>query len=127
MAGAPRCRVAAPCCSRTALIYQHASRDRDEAIAAALGESLTAAKRQTERPLSGTPRAQGFLILNDPSADSIADLGILVRAGEGNRTLMTSLEGWGSAIELRPRCELAATVAYRVPGVGGAGQGAARA
>jgi hypothetical protein len=25
------------------------------------------------------------------------------RAGEGNRTLMTSLEGWGSAIELRPR------------------------
>jgi hypothetical protein len=23
-------------------------------------------------------------------------------AGEGNRTLMTSLEGWGSAIELRP-------------------------
>ena len=26
-----------------------------------------------------------------------------VRAGEGNRTLMTSLEGWGSTIELRPR------------------------
>ena len=26
-----------------------------------------------------------------------------IRAGEGNRTLMTSLEGWGSAIELRPR------------------------
>src|SRR5207302_192116 len=24
-------------------------------------------------------------------------------AGEGNRTLMTRLEGWGSAIELRPR------------------------
>ena len=23
-------------------------------------------------------------------------------AGEGNRTLVTSLEGWGSAIELRP-------------------------
>jgi hypothetical protein len=30
------------------------------------------------------------------------DLGFLVGAGEGNRTLMTSLEGWGSAIELRP-------------------------
>lgn len=28
-------------------------------------------------------------------------------AGEGNRTLMTSLEGWGSAIELRPRGGLA--------------------
>jgi hypothetical protein len=26
-----------------------------------------------------------------------------IGAGEGNRTLMTSLEGWGSAIELRPR------------------------
>src|SRR5215472_17515396 len=25
------------------------------------------------------------------------------RAGDGNRTRMTSLEGWGSAIELRPR------------------------
>src|SRR5215469_6586173 len=32
-----------------------------------------------------------------------ADLRFLVGAGEGNRTLMTSLEGWGSAIELRPR------------------------
>ena len=31
-----------------------------------------------------------------------ADLRFLVGAGEGNRTLMTSLEGWGSAIELRP-------------------------
>src|SRR5215467_2600748 len=31
------------------------------------------------------------------------DLGFVVGAGEGNRTLMTSLEGWGSAIELRPR------------------------
>jgi hypothetical protein len=30
------------------------------------------------------------------------DLGFWVGAGEGNRTLMTSLEGWGSAIELRP-------------------------
>jgi hypothetical protein len=32
-----------------------------------------------------------------------SDLGLHVGAGEGNRTLMTSLEGWGSAIELRPR------------------------
>ncbi len=31
-----------------------------------------------------------------------------MRAGEGNRTLMTSLEGWGSAIELRPRSGQAA-------------------
>ncbi len=31
------------------------------------------------------------------------DLVFLGGAGEGNRTLMTSLEGWGSTIELRPR------------------------
>src|SRR5947207_11669229 len=31
------------------------------------------------------------------------ELGFLVGAGDGNRTRMTSLEGWGSAIELRPR------------------------
>jgi hypothetical protein len=38
-----------------------------------------------------------------------------VRAGEGNRTLMTSLEGWGSAIELRPRNgSRRRAVAYRV-------------
>ena len=35
--------------------------------------------------------------------DTVADLGLSGGAGEGNRTLMTSLEGWGSAIELRPR------------------------
>ena len=34
--------------------------------------------------------------------DMGADLRVLVGAGEGNRTLMTSLEGWGSTIELRP-------------------------
>ena len=32
-----------------------------------------------------------------------AVLSVTLGAGEGNRTLMTSLEGWGSAIELRPR------------------------
>jgi len=44
--------------SRAALIYQHASRDRDEAIAAALGDSLPAAKKQAEKPPSGTQRAR---------------------------------------------------------------------
>jgi hypothetical protein len=42
---------------------------------------------------------------------ALLDLGFLVGAGEGNRTLMTSLEGWGSTIELRPR-------AARAPPVG---------
>jgi hypothetical protein len=37
------------------------------------------------------------------TADTDPDLGWDHGAGEGNRTLMTSLEGWGSAIELRPR------------------------
>jgi hypothetical protein len=57
------------------------------------------------------------------------DLGLLVGAGEGNRTLMTSLEGWGSAIELRPhrpsqqrgaslRRPGQSRVAYRLPGPG---------
>ena len=44
--------------SRAALIYQHASRDRAEAIAAALGDSLAAAKKQAGRPPSGTQRAR---------------------------------------------------------------------
>jgi integrase len=44
--------------SRAALIYQHASRDRDEAIAAALGDSLAAAKQHAEDPPSGTQRAR---------------------------------------------------------------------
>ena len=48
-----------------------------------------------------------------------------VGAGEGNRTLMTSLEGWGSAIELRPRIPVErvsgtgrASTAYRFHGIG---------
>jgi hypothetical protein len=49
---------------------------------------------------------------------SPADLRVSVGAGEGNRTLMTSLEGWGSAIELRPRGQSrdasAATGSHRV-------------
>jgi hypothetical protein len=44
--------------SRAALMYQHASRDRDEAIATALGDSLAAAKPTAEDPPSGTQRAR---------------------------------------------------------------------
>jgi hypothetical protein len=36
--------------SRAAMIYQHASRDRDQAIAAAMGTALTAAKRVLADP-----------------------------------------------------------------------------
>ena len=40
----------------------------------------------------------------------VPELGFRVGAGEGNRTLMTSLEGWGSAIELRPHLRLSRQV-----------------
>src|ERR1017187_10961156 len=44
------------------------------------------------------------------------DLPLCDGAGEGNRTLMTSLEGWSSTIELRPRSGPGRhAVAYRFP------------
>ena len=48
--------------------------------------------------------------------DHAPDLRWSRRAGEGNRTLMTSLEGWSSTIELRPRgqCGGAAAGSLRV-------------
>ncbi len=44
--------------------------------------------------------------LRRPHVDHVLDLEFCGGAGEGNRTLMTSLEGWGSTIELRPRGSL---------------------
>ena len=49
-----------------------------------------------------------------PARDGLPDLLLRVGAGEGNRTLMTSLEGWGSAIELRPRVPVEGCVRHRV-------------
>jgi hypothetical protein len=63
--------------------------------------------------------------LDDAQPDNASELGFLVGAGEGNRTLMTSLEGWGSAIELRPHDLRAASVAYRFPEGRGALEGSA--
>ena len=45
--------------SRTAMIYQHASRERDQAIAAAIGTALTAARKGARRSRSDTQRARG--------------------------------------------------------------------
>src|SRR5215469_16455833 len=59
----------------------------------------------------GTTSACGPVLVVIPAGHGGCDLGFLVGAGEGNRTLMTSLEGWGSAIELRPR----APVELRAP------------
>ncbi len=44
---------------RAALIYQHATRERDQAIAAAMGEVFTSAKRKgANKGRSGTQRAR---------------------------------------------------------------------
>src|SRR5215212_9623470 len=40
---------------------------------------------------------------HDGSTKDALDQGFRCRAGDENRTRMTSLEGWGSAIELHPR------------------------
>ena len=66
----------------------------------------TRSARLTEaRPRASTP---GRTVAAMRSAIRAAtgcgsDLEVLGGAGDGNRTRMTSLEGWGSAIELRPR------------------------
>lgn len=45
--------------ARAALIYQHATRERDEAIAAGMGKMLTQARRQAQPGGgSGTQRAR---------------------------------------------------------------------
>jgi hypothetical protein len=49
--------------TRVALVYQHATRDRDEAIAAGGGEVLAAVRREgTVRSRSGTTEGNGFLV-----------------------------------------------------------------
>ena len=54
-------------------------------------------------PVCGTRMVRELIRPALYSGCQCCDLGLSVGAGEGNRTLMTSLEGWGSAIELRPR------------------------
>ncbi len=44
--------------TRAALIYQHASQDRDQAIADALGAAYKAASKKGTRKPSGTQRAR---------------------------------------------------------------------
>jgi hypothetical protein len=51
--------LAGPGSTRAALIYQHATRERDEAIAAAMGEVLASVRRKGPvRSRSGTYRAR---------------------------------------------------------------------
>ena len=72
-----------------------------------MGEVLASVRRKgTARSpighVSGTTDGDSFLMVARRLGGTRLDLGLFVRAGEGNRTLMTSLEGWGSTIELRP-------------------------
>ena len=95
--------------TRAALIYLHATRERDQAIAAGMGKLLSDARNTGRRHKSighatGTRPETRLLAGRSETADHAADLQPgPMRAGDGNRTRMTSLEGWGSTIELRPR------------------------
>jgi hypothetical protein len=73
-----------------------------------MGELFATARRKSPAKgrsghAAGTTEGPRVVIVIRLDSNTRADLGFLVGAGEGNRTLMTSLEGWGSAIELRPR------------------------
>ena len=94
--------------TRAALMYQHASRDRDQAIH---GPSAAWSSRCVRRrmitparvakmhnvcnlwPVRGSNRPTTPRCGLDSDLAKLVDLVFLVGAGEGNRTLMTSLEG----------------------------------
>jgi hypothetical protein len=94
--------------TRAALIYQHATRDRDQAIATALGglvqqvrataangrkrPAVTCSSRQLW-PVCGPAPADRAVPYHRDNLLGAGGLGLHVGAGEGNRTLMTSLEG----------------------------------
>jgi hypothetical protein len=88
------------------MIYQHVSRDRDEAMLPRWEQlSQRPGRAPADRDRARTGRAAGVRLpdLVTVASDYDSELGFWVGAGEGNRTLMTSLEGWGSTIELRPQ------------------------
>ena len=92
--------------SCAALICQHATQERDEAIAAGMGKLLRQARRKAKRTgerarIFNRPR-NGHAAGNAPREDCLESGGHAsspkpgtARAGEGNRNLMTSLEGCG--------------------------------
>jgi len=82
--------------ARAALIYQHATRERDAAIAAGMGKLLRKARRtKAAGGAAGTAPASGTRLDRLETDDHASDLGRNSGAGEGSRTLMTSLEGCG--------------------------------
>jgi hypothetical protein len=106
--------------TRAVLIYQHATRDRHQAIAKALGGLAQQVTRQEATistraakmrdacgpwPMCGPNRAHEHRRGRHAGRLMPVDLVFLGRASEGNRTLMNSLEGCGpqSSELLRPR------------------------
>jgi hypothetical protein len=82
--------------------------------------SVRSVRGRTPRPeaASGDARCGPFVarlsrpgseVIKGAPGDSSSELVVLGGAGDRDRTGMTSLEGWGSTIELRPRSGLAGT------------------
>jgi hypothetical protein len=59
--------------------------------------------RATVWHVCGTPVLTTPRTASDRTPKKVFDQQELTRADDGNRTRMTSLEGWGSTIELHPR------------------------
>ena len=79
---------------RAALIYQHATEDRDRYIAMLLGKMI--GKSNRSRHESAGAEGSGGVERHCYQREQ-------ARAGDRDRTGMASLEGWSSTIELRPR------------------------
>jgi hypothetical protein len=80
---------------RAALIYQHATRERDDVIAAAMGEAFVSARRKgASSRRSGTQEAGRVVMAGCGLARLPRGLCFRGGAGDGNRTRMTSLEGF---------------------------------
>lgn len=82
-----------------ALRYQHATKERDRALADALGDLAPGDDTDGKFQASRNARRIGR-----PSERPIGtERGGSSGAGDGDRTRVTSLEGWGSTTELHPR------------------------
>jgi hypothetical protein len=90
------------------MIYQHASQGRDKEIAEGVGKLVAKKlKEGTGQEAFGHPRGTGVKPASRISRPRLRIMSLtwafVMRAGDGSRTRVTSLEGWGSAIELHPR------------------------
>ncbi len=76
--------------ARAAMIYQHATRQRDKSIADALSGRIAKARN---RARSGHAAGRGCDGYGEAQVGTVPDLGIYCGAGDGNRTRTISLEG----------------------------------